>query len=107
VSVAVGQRGVEEVDALLDRLAKRFAAFRVVDTTPHLAPKTPAAKSDFTYSISGVAERASFHCFASSRIVSVPAVRRPDAAVSVTVPGLVPARRMTSALPLNSRMSFA
>src|SRR5467141_1535797 len=57
VSVAVGERGVEERDALVDGFAQRFAALAVVHPAPHFAAESPAAEAYFTDAVTRRAQR--------------------------------------------------
>src|SRR6266850_1601646 len=61
VTVAVGERGVEERDALVDGFAQGFATLAVVHATPHLTAESPAPIPDFTDLVARCAERSLFH----------------------------------------------
>ena len=104
VAVPVRQRRIEEGDPLLDRLAHRLAAFAVIDAAPHLAAQAPTSEADLADVVAGVAQSSLLHLTSMWR---VPVVSPFDSAVNLIVPGFLPARTMTSALPLNSRTCFA
>src|SRR5262249_58141943 len=103
VEAAVCQRGVEEGDALVECFAQGTPPLGVINAAQHFAADAPGAEAHLRNAISGVPEESSLHRGDPVRIVNVAGASPADSAVSVAVPGLLPARTMTSALPLNSR----
>ena len=61
MAVAVHQRGIEERDAVVDRLAQRLASVCIVHAAPHVAAESPAAVAELADDVARFAEWSSLH----------------------------------------------